>query len=93
MGRYNKDTEIANGPIKYEIQVITSNAEHAGTDDNVFIEIVGTKGRTGKRPLKVGKFRDGFERGQERVHFCRSLLPDEANTHFSNFRLITNSVI
>ena len=42
--------------------MLTANQQWAGTDDNVFIDIVGKKGRTQKRKLSA-KTKNNFERG------------------------------
>ena len=51
------------GTVKYEVVVVTGDVKHAGTDANIFINIYGTNGDTGKRPL-TQKFRNLFERNQ-----------------------------
>ena len=49
--------------VKYDIVVVTGDVSGAGTNANVFLNIYGTNGDTGKRPL-TQKFRDLFERNQ-----------------------------
>ena len=50
-------------PIQYDIKVYTGDVSSAGTDANVFINIFGENGDTGKRQLSK-KFKDLFERNQ-----------------------------
>ena len=50
-------------PVQYEVKVYTGDVSGAGTDANVFINLFGEHGDTGKRPLSK-KFKDLFERNQ-----------------------------
>ena len=50
-------------PVEYVVHVVTADVKHAGTDDKVFIDIVGSKGRTQKRKMDT-KYHDDMERGQ-----------------------------
>ena len=48
----------------YIVRVVTSNVKYAGTDANVFIELLGRNGRSGRIVLKnsmtnVNKFEQG----------------------------------
>ena len=53
----------------YEVSIITGNVMSAGTDANVFINLFGEKGDTGKRWLKKSKTSEQpFEKGN--VSFC-----------------------
>merc|ERR1712048_688478 len=63
--KQRKIYESGNGldPQEYEIKIKTSDEKHSGTDDNVYIDVIGTKGRTQKRKLS-NKLRDDFERGR-----------------------------
>ena len=49
--------------MQYEIKVYTGDVSGAGTDANVFVNVFGEFGDTGKRQLSK-KFRDLFERNQ-----------------------------
>jgi len=55
----------ARGALMLPLQVIThtSNLQNAGTDANVYVDIVGIMGSTGKVPLRSDSI-DLFERGQ-----------------------------
>ena len=48
----------------YKIDIKTADVKGAGTDDQILIDIVGSKGRTQKRKLDT-KWRDDFERGKK----------------------------
>ncbi|GAB1599835.1 lipoxygenase homology domain-containing protein 1 isoform X2 [Argonauta hians] len=50
--------------VNYVVLVFTADVKHAGTDANVFINIFGENGETGRQPLKQ-RFRDLFERNQK----------------------------
>ena len=59
----------------YKVHVFTADKRRAGTDANVFINLIGENGDSGERPLAVSEtHRDKFERGQ--VH---STLPLSVN--------------
>jgi hypothetical protein len=49
--------------VKYEISVKTGDKRGCGTDANITLDITGSQGSTGDRPLESGQ--DDFERGQE----------------------------
>ena len=53
----------SNEPVEYAVRVVTADVKHAGTDDTVFIDIVGSKGRTQKRKMST-KYHDDWEQGQ-----------------------------
>eukprot|EP00736_Rhodelphis_marinus_P000918 Rmarinus@m.27357 len=55
------DSALADLPTTYLVQVATADRKGAGTDANVYIDIVGEHGATGKRILESGK--NDFERG------------------------------
>ena len=46
--------------LKYKVEVHTSDMKFAGTDANVSVELIGTKGVSGKRRLATS--RNNFER-------------------------------
>ena len=48
---------------EYEVQVITGNSLGAGTDANVYMKVVGTKGSTAEHELGADS-EDPFERGK-----------------------------
>ena len=50
-------------PSTYTVSITTSDEENSGTDNKVFIDIIGTKGRTQRRKLD-NKGQDDFERGK-----------------------------
>ena len=53
--------------IEYRVSVITGDKLGAGTDANVWIELYGERGDTGRRMLKQStKNRDKFEQGKVR---------------------------
>ncbi|XP_065836583.1 lipoxygenase homology domain-containing protein 1-like [Oscarella lobularis] len=52
--------------IRYQVEIVTGDVRHAGTDANVFVTISGEKGDTGRRPL-TQRFRNLFERNQTDV--------------------------
>ncbi|XP_036363166.1 lipoxygenase homology domain-containing protein 1-like isoform X1 [Octopus sinensis] len=60
------------GMVTYEIQVYTGDVKHAGTDANVYLNIFGENGETGRQPLKQ-RFRDLFERNQKDTFFIKCL--------------------
>lgn len=47
--------------IKYEVTVITGDVKYAGTDANVYIEMIGKEGRSGE--IELDDHRNNFERG------------------------------
>lgn len=48
----------------YEVQVTTGNSFGAGTDANVYIKIIGTKGSTAEQELVAADHKDPFESGE-----------------------------
>ena len=50
---------------RYKVEVLTSDLRGAGTDANVWIDLLGETSRSGKRPLETS--RNNFERGREDV--------------------------
>ena len=58
--------------INYKVEVVTSDVKFAGTDANVSIDIVGSKGTSGKRRLENS--RNNFERNTRDVFFIE--MPD-----------------
>ena len=53
--------------------VTTGNKTFAGTDDNVYITITGSKGSTQSRKLKGEKTRNNFEKGRTDKFIIKSL--------------------
>lgn len=52
---------------KYVVNVVTGNVSGAGTDANVFLNIIGENGDCGERQLKKSETNtDKFEKGQVR---------------------------
>lgn len=49
--------------VSYSVSVKTADKRFAGTNDNVFIDIIGTRGRTQYRKL-ITNWRGHFERGK-----------------------------
>lgn len=49
---------------KYIVQVFTGSKSMAGTDANVYIDIFGERGDTGKRPLTKSQNINKFEKGK-----------------------------
>ena len=78
-----EDTKIESGYIKvssrlvetvYELKIKTGNRDDAGTDANIFAQIIGTKGNSAEVYLdNVGK--NDFEKGSEGVYLIT--VPDE----------------
>ena len=57
--------------VKYTAKVYTGKKSGAGTDANVFLNIFGTQGDTGERPLqKSATNKNKFEKGNVSV-YCR----------------------
>ena len=50
--------------VKYQIEVTTGSEKGAGTDANVFIQLFGEVGDSGRQKL-TKQFRDLFERGRK----------------------------
>ena len=57
---------------KYVVSVTTADCKGAGTDANVFVELLGANGNSGRRPLSTS--RNNFERGKKDVFFLE--MPD-----------------
>lgn len=54
--------------MQYSVTVTTGHKRGAGTDANVFLEVYGANGSTGKRPLrKSSTHRNKFEKGNDDV--------------------------
>ena len=58
--------------VTYKVEVHTADVKYAGTDANVFVELLGANGNSGRRPLSTS--RDNFERGKKDVFFLE--MPD-----------------
>ena len=58
--------------VTYKVEVHTADVKYAGTDANVFVELLGANGSSGRRPLSTS--RDNFERGKKDVFFLE--MPD-----------------
>lgn len=53
---------------KYRLSVHTGDRSNAGTNANVYIKMIGSKGGSGKRMLKKSRNNNNkFEQGQVRV--------------------------
>ena len=52
---------------KYKVSVFTGDKPDAGTDANVYINLIGEHGESGKRPLD-NKLKDDFQRGKYVFH-------------------------
>ena len=47
---------------RYEVAVVTGDRKYAGTDANVYVEIMGKHGKTGE--IKLDDNKNNFEKGQ-----------------------------
>ena len=47
---------------RYEVAVVTGDRKYAGTDANVYMEIMGKHGKTGE--IKLDDNNNNFEKGQ-----------------------------
>ena len=47
---------------RYEVAVVTGDRKYAGTDANVYMEIMGKHGKTGE--IKLDDNKNNFEKGQ-----------------------------
>ena len=67
-------------PPLYVVAVVTSAAKGSGTDGNVFAEVVGEDGTTGKHPLTNSReHMDKFETGNTGIQ-CHTLAHADTNT-------------
>jgi len=61
--------------IKYVVKVYTGKKTGAGTDADVFLNIFGSQGDTGERPLTRSSLnKNKFESGQVRCIFAKKYL-------------------
>ena len=69
---YKSTTNPKSNRARYKVTVKTSDIRGAGTDANVFIELLGEKGSTGRQFLDTSK--DNFERSMVDTFFLN--MPD-----------------
>lgn len=74
--------------LEYEVQVITGNSFGAGTDANVYIKVIGTRGSTAEHELGADS-EDSFERGKS-VLFNQYSLTRDRTLLSTSFSTISN---
>ena len=75
--------------LEYKVQVITGNSFGAGTDANVYIKVIGTRGSTAEHELGADSEEDPFERGKS-VLFNQYSLTRDCTLLFTSFSTISN---
>eukprot|EP00049_Salpingoeca_infusionum_P008102 m.131391 g.131391 ORF g.131391 m.131391 type:complete len:2461 (+) comp13915_c0_seq1:231-7613(+) len=56
-------TAVEDAEQEFDVEVVTADARFAGTDANVFITLIGSKGSSARTPLRPTSSKDPFERG------------------------------
>ena len=69
---------------RYEVTVVTGDCRYAGTDANVYMEMVGKHGKTGE--IKLDDNKNNFEKGQSDVFKVEII----SNNEFYKINLLLN---
>jgi hypothetical protein len=80
-----QDGKASTPLVSYKISVVTGDRHGAGTDANVFIQVFGDKGASGKRKLESGD--NNFERNKTDVFGFEIVDMGELSKYVQIFRI------